>query len=533
MPIKVIDLFAGCGGIGEGFAAAGSDSERVFEIELSVESDKNACDTLRLRKFFWEFEIPPDAYYQYVRGEIDKEQMIALHPEEWARAQGKVLCEELGDNEFTDVMLPKLIEQRIGDAEDWILVGGPPCQAYSAAGVARNRGKKNYSAEKDGRHFLYKQYLKIIGEFAPPMFLMENVPGILSSKVGGERIFPKILEDLENPVASLGLSDSHRLVCPGYRIFSVAKPSQFDMFHSIANKHSDFIVKSEEYGVPQSRHRVFLLGVRLGLEGMPETLEKRDQRFGVKSSVCDLPRIRSALSVEDRVDKWVGALGSIPDTGWFKSLRVSSRREGLTDAIEEHCRSLVAPRAGIGSRFVKSGVVSPKILKDWIGDARLGGACNHESRAHMESDLHRYMFASTEMAFREADASPIGTAQPAALRISEFPSELLPNHENVKGKNDLKLVSFSDRFKVQRANAPASTIVSHIAKDGHYFIHYDPSQCRSLTVREAARLQTFPDNFFFEGSRGAGYKQVGNAVPPYLAMQIAELVSNYFSAQKS
>ena len=135
----------------------------------------------------------------------------------------------------------------------------------------------------------------------------------------------------------------------------------------------------------------------------------------------------------------------------------------------------------------------------------------------MVSDLHRYMFASCY-------AKVAGKS----IKLTHFPADLLPNHENVKvnRQGNVESTDFVDRFSVQTKDKPSRTIVSHIAKDGHYFIHYDASQCRSFTVREAARVQTFPDNFYFLGNRTEQYRQVGNAVPPLLSFQIGETVAD-------
>jgi len=157
----------------------------------------------------------------------------------------------------------------------------------------------------------------------------------------------------------------------------------------------------------------------------------------------------------------------------------------------------------------------PAKYPDWFLDKRLQGVCNHETRGHMREDLHRYFFAAVFA--REFKRSPL---------LEDLPKALLPDHKNVEAA--LKETKFNDRFRVQMAGRPSTTIVSHIARDGHYFIHYDPTQCRSLTVREVARLQTFPDNYFFEGSRTHQYQQVGNAVPPLLANKIADIVAALF-----
>ncbi len=177
------------------------------------------------------------------------------------------------------------------------------------------------------------------------------------------------------------------------------------------------------------------------------------------------------------------------------------------------------PAAKRGGEFV---ACTPDIAycADWFLDSRLHGVCNHSSRAHITKDLYRYFFAACYASV--AHSSP---------QIAEFPTDLLPLHKNIPNAI-LKHSMFLDRFRVQPWSRPATTVTSHISKDGHYYIHPDPKQARSLTVREAARLQSFPDNYLFTGPRTAQYIQVGNAVPPLLAREIAKSVSTLFLNQK-
>ena len=238
--------------------------------------------------------------------------------------------------------------------------------------------------------------------------------------------------------------------------------------------------------------------------------------MSVSEALSGLPPLRGRLSQEDDSHaSWRSALRTAPE-----SLRLW--RQPIRSVIESAMReawSRSEGRASAGGRFdgrpIFIGSGMPRALRDWVHDARIGGVIQHQSRKHMRSDLHRYLFASC-----------FAASQGYSPKIRLFPPKLLPLHSNM-GADE---IPFVDRFRVQVAGEPSTTVVSHIAKDGHYYIHPDPSQCRSLTVREAARLQTFPDNYFFEGTRTQQYSQVGNAVPPWLARQIGEVVSDFMSS---
>ena len=232
----------------------------------------------------------------------------------------------------------------------------------------------------------------------------------------------------------------------------------------------------------------------------------------VKDVLADLPPIRSRLSSGDTPEAWGEAIRSLANLSLSgKSPQATKLHADLVDSL----RSL-RPDLPTGGRFIKC-TLSPARHAKWYVDKRLGGVCNHEARGHIPEDLRRYFFAAVFAATRDPQRSPL---------LQDFPRSLLPDHKNVN--EALKTNKFNDRFRVQVSCRPSTTIVSHISKDGHYYIHYDPSQCRSLTVREAARLQTFPDNYFFEGPRTEQYHQVGNAVPPLLANQIARIVAGIF-----
>ena len=232
-----------------------------------------------------------------------------------------------------------------------------------------------------------------------------------------------------------------------------------------------------------------------------------------------MPKLRSGLTEgKDSADAWLRAFADVEERRWFKSIETRSP-EGVFEQAQHSSKKLVAPLAGRGSEFVPC---TPRVLHrpDWYMDPKLQGVCNHASRAHIVKDIYRYFYAACFAAVK--DCSP---------RLADFPIDLLPAHKNVADAI-IEQSMFLDRFRVQPWSRPSTTVTSHISKDGHYYIHPDPTQARSLTVREAARLQSFPDNYFFTGPRTAQYIQVGNAVPPLLAQQIAKSVAALFAKRK-
>lgn len=511
--IPVIDLFAGPGGLGEGFSSVlGKRNESVFDIRLSIEKDQFAFHTLQLRSFFRKLrrDGQDQSYYDTLHRTAggsppDWQALYERHPQQAGEARDETWQIELGND--TARVVFKRISERLGVAANCVLIGGPPCQAYSLAGRSRNKGIAGYRAETDARQTLYIEYLQVLADHEPAVFVMENVRGILSAQLNNEHIFQRILEDLEYPAAAIrreGRAIRSKRISgrpARYKIYSLV---QRRMLGDAAIP--DFLVRMEHYGIPQARHRIILFGVRDDLVGAVPNVLRASDPLTVDGVLNGLPRLRSGLSREvDSIDSWLQALGR---TARIRGL-TKEVRQGVEQAIHE--ASERRDELHRGAEYLPARAMGPIAIRpDWFIDPKLQGVLSHSTRSHMASDLERYLYAAV---FTKAHGrSP---------KIVDFPSELMPQHRNVIGVASGHI--FADRFRVQMMSRPATTITSHIGKDGHYFIHYDPAQCRSLTVREAARVQTFPDNYSFQGPRTEQYSQVGNAVPPLLAAQIAEI----------
>lgn len=529
MPVPVIDLFAGPGGLGEGFSRARTVR---FEIAASVEKDPMAHQTLRLRAAHralsrsggadrrvwkkWDALVTDSPWNVVFESLFDSGNELIRDACE--QATGEVWKLEMGPDNRDEVSrgIRRRVERQSGrraTPNNLVLIGGPPCQAYSIVGRSRNRGKEDYRAEDDHRHFLYREYLHVISEFAPAVFVMENVKGILSSKVADTQMFSTITRDLSRPDLASGDSDK------GLAYVLVAMPSGASELFDPAP--ADYVVRAEMFGVPQARHRVIVCGIRQDVfdraGGMAHLTSMQPPSVG--DVIADLPVLRPVLSHRGGGMHWRESfdLPLFKDT--IRELRRSSdpvckRVAASMERARADFADRVDPGPGAERLLVMRPDLAPRVLQKWYRDRPLHIIANHETREHMPDDLVRYLFMACFG--REAGASP---------KLAQFPRCLLPAHRNIN-TSAMGDVPFKDRFRVQLADRHSMTVTSHICKDGHAFIHPDPLQCRSLTVREAARLQTFPDSYVFLGTRTSQFTQVGNAVPPYLAVQIAELVGD-------
>lgn len=406
---KVLDLFAGAGGLSEGFIRAGCD------IIGHVEMEKHACDTLVTRMIYHALvkRGKYDEYKKYVLGEVTRDELIEKYGLQ--KERDSVLCAKVGGDNYKQII--KEIKNRLGDEKLDIVVGGPPCQAYSYIGRARDKN----GMKRDDRNFLYLYYIEFLKAFKPKLFVFENVPGLESAGKG------KYLDDMRRLMKKAGYSTDYT------------------------------IVNAVDFGVPQNRKRIILVGwsKESSMESYPE-FPKVSRNYIVKDFLKNLPKIH----------------------------------------------------AGGGKDIVKN-FKEPNTLLEELGIAtpKLGMLLDHVSRPNREQDLEIYRLAV--MAKQDG----------GNLKYGELPKRL-KTHNNE--------VSFPDRFKVVDAKARGShTVVAHLSKDGHFYIHPDIKQNRSITVREAARIQTFPDDYKFEGTRGPQFRQIGNAVPPLLSTIIARKLVKY------
>ena len=443
---SVIDIFAGAGGLSEGF------SQKGYEVELSCDSDTNCCNTLRTRKYLREL-IKTGKQSQYVKylNQNNSLEEFCKNNSIYKTISEKVLQMELKQDNIKD--FHNSVMDKTGQKSIDVLIGGPPCQAYSIAGRSRDEHNKT----RDKRHYLFRIYLNIIERLKPKFFIYENVPGLLSASTNQGNIsdlFEKEFLVLKTPYIILPKDDF-----------------QNNLFNDNTFRIKDHIIDMSKYGVPQKRKRVILIGVR------KDIYKKLDNKLSLFWSEFEKFR-KSPVSCKE-------ALSGLP------ILKAGSGDIRRSEAGYK-TRKFSPYATGLKSRF---------------------GILNHQARNHMRSDLDRYKYFIKKS---------INGYKPNLNDLAKDKPDLLPAHKNLK--------IFIDRFKVQVYENPASTITAHIQKDGHYYIHPDIKQLRSLTVREAARIQGFPDDYFFEGNRGEQFKQVGNAVPPVFSALLADNIK-YFLDQ--
>jgi DNA (cytosine-5)-methyltransferase 1 len=413
--MRFIDLFAGAGGFSEGFKRAG------FEPIAHVETDRAACLTLktRLSYYYLTENNRADVYTKYLRREIGRDELYSHLPPHILES---VINLSIGDKTNNDIF--QVIDKMSGSGGIDVIVGGPPCQAYSLVGRARDQN----GMLGDPRSYLYVQYGRFLNRYAPKLFVFENVIGLLSAEQG------KYFKNLKKYFRRLGYA---------------VKP---------------IIVNANHFGVLQNRIRVIIVGWRKELDlSIGELNDPMIAGHKVASIFQDLPRIQAGEGKDKYCD--------------------------YADVTNEY-------------------LDFAKIRRD------VSVLTQHVARPHTEQDKEIYRIAVEKW-----------NKDKSRLDYNELP-ERLKTHKNKH--------SFTDRFKVVAHDLPYSqTVVAHIAKDGHYYIHPDILQNRSISVREAARLQSFPDDYYFEGAgregqiRTPAFRQIGNAVPPLMIETIARKLIEY------
>ena len=394
---KIIDLFAGAGGLSEGFR------RNNFEIIAHVEMDKDAAYTLKTREAFYycKNNNMMNIYIDYLNKKISREKFYSYIPQQ---VLNKVINEEI-----SEITMPKIfnkIDEMLENKKVLGIIGGPPCQAYSIAGRSRMKEK----IKNDPRNFLYLYYLEFIKKYQPKFFVFENVQGILSAKEGS------IFEDIKRRMKQLNYNIDYKLL------------------------------DSNDFGVVQHRKRIIIIGYKKELKINYPEFEKFKTQYNIRDLFYDLPKLKDGETNNNY---------ALPTNQCLQDLKIRDKNWNILTY--------------------------------------------NQSRNLNENDKKIYKICIKQK----------------NIKYDELPKNLI-KHNNKE--------AFLDRFKVVEYDKPSHTMVAHISKDGHHYIHPDIKQCRSLTVREAARIRSFPDDYYFESSRTSAYKQIGNAVPVFMAEKIAKKI---------